>query len=220
MTTLRLYTDGSCHPPGTIGGWAWILVREHSVASASDRTPGPSNHQRCELTAAIEGLTYLVASGVREVELLSDSRYVVGGMSSTGCTGCTGLGARRCGARVALRARQAARQPGAVGATPRTGWLPRRQLAPRARPPAEKGHERRRPLQQRGRCTGVGGPPGLRSATLNGGINTRRLLVRDKGNSVVRATTTTFASTSRRDRTSLALAGPPRGPSPGQDAGR
>jgi ribonuclease HI len=90
MTTLRLYTDGSCHPPGTIGGWAWILVREHSVASASGRTPGPSNHQRCELTAAIEGLTYLVASGVREVELLSDSRYVVGGMSSTGCTGCTG----------------------------------------------------------------------------------------------------------------------------------
>jgi ribonuclease HI len=65
-------------------------LREHFVASASDRTPGPSNHQRCELTAAIEGLTYLVASGVREVELLSDSRYVVGGMSSTGCTGCTG----------------------------------------------------------------------------------------------------------------------------------
>jgi ribonuclease HI len=31
-----------------------------------------------------------VASGVREVELLSDSRYVIGGMSSTGCTGCTG----------------------------------------------------------------------------------------------------------------------------------
>ena len=31
-----------------------------------------------------------MASGVREVELLSDSRYVVGGMSSTGCTGCTG----------------------------------------------------------------------------------------------------------------------------------
>jgi ribonuclease HI len=71
-------------------GWAWILVDEHPVASGSGKTPAPSNHQRCELTAAIEGLTYLVASGVREVELLSDSRYVVGGMSSTGCTGCTG----------------------------------------------------------------------------------------------------------------------------------
>jgi ribonuclease HI len=43
-----------------------------------------------EVTAAIEGLTYLVTSGIRKVELLSDSRHVVGGMSSTGCTGCTG----------------------------------------------------------------------------------------------------------------------------------
>ena len=42
------------------------------------------------MIAAIEGLTHLVASGVREVELLSDSRHVVGGMSATGCIGCTG----------------------------------------------------------------------------------------------------------------------------------
>jgi ribonuclease HI len=90
MTALRLYTDGSCHPPGAVGGWAWILVDEHPLDSRSGKTPGPSNHQRCELTAAIEGLTYLVASGGREVEVLSDSRHVVGGMSSTGCTGCTG----------------------------------------------------------------------------------------------------------------------------------
>jgi ribonuclease HI len=70
MTALRLYTDGSCYSPGTVGGSAWILVSEHPVASGSGKTPGPSNHQRCEVTAAIEGLTYLVASGIREVELL------------------------------------------------------------------------------------------------------------------------------------------------------
>jgi ribonuclease HI len=90
MTALRLYTDGSCHPPGAVGGWAWILVNEHAVGSDSGVTPGPSNHQQCEVIAAIEGLTHLVASGVREVELLSDSRHVVGGMSATGCIGCTG----------------------------------------------------------------------------------------------------------------------------------
>jgi ribonuclease HI len=90
MTVLRLYTDGSCPAPGAVGGWAWIVVSEHPVDSGSGKTPGPSTHQRCEVTAAIEGLVYLVASGVREVELLSDSRYVVGGMSSTGCKGCTG----------------------------------------------------------------------------------------------------------------------------------
>jgi ribonuclease HI len=90
MTALRLYTDGSCYPPGTVGGWAWILVNEHAVGSDSGVTLGPSNHQQCEVIAAIEGLTHLVASGVREVELLSDSRHVVGGMSATGCIGCTG----------------------------------------------------------------------------------------------------------------------------------
>jgi ribonuclease HI len=62
MTVLRLYTDGSCPAPGAVGGWAWILVSEHPVDSGWRKTPGPSTHQRCEVTAAIEGLVYLVAS--------------------------------------------------------------------------------------------------------------------------------------------------------------
>lgn len=37
MTALRLYTDGSCPAPGAVGGWAWILVSEHPVASTRDR---------------------------------------------------------------------------------------------------------------------------------------------------------------------------------------
>jgi hypothetical protein len=41
MTALRLYTDGSCYPPGTVGGWAWILVNEHAVGSDSGVTLGP-----------------------------------------------------------------------------------------------------------------------------------------------------------------------------------
>lgn len=87
---LRLYTDGSCPTPGTAGGWAWIAVRGDADTRASGPIAAPSTHQVAEVTAAIEGLTYLVASGIREVELLSDSRYVVGGMSATGCKGCTG----------------------------------------------------------------------------------------------------------------------------------
>jgi len=42
---LRLYTDGSCAAPGEVGGWAWILVGEHAVASGSGVTPGSSTHQ-------------------------------------------------------------------------------------------------------------------------------------------------------------------------------
>jgi ribonuclease HI len=91
MTALRLYTDGSCQSSGAIvGGWAWILVREHPVACDAGDTFERPNQHRCELTAAIKGLTYLLEQGIGEVELVSDSRHMVGGMSATGCTGCTG----------------------------------------------------------------------------------------------------------------------------------
>jgi ribonuclease HI len=87
MTALRLYTDGSCAAPGAVGGWAWILVGDHVVACASGATLDSSTHQAAEVTAAVEGLAYLVASGIPEIELVSDSRYVVDGMSSHGRTG-------------------------------------------------------------------------------------------------------------------------------------
>jgi ribonuclease HI len=87
MTALRLYTDGSCAAPGAVGGWAWILVRDHVVACGSGVTPGSSTHQAAEVTAAIAGLAYVVAFGIHEVELISDSRYLVDGMSSHGHTG-------------------------------------------------------------------------------------------------------------------------------------
>jgi ribonuclease HI len=90
MTAFRLYTDGSCPAPGAADGWAWILVSDDVMDSGSGGILAPSNHQVAEVTAAIEGVTYLFASGVHEAELLSDSRYLVGGMSSTGCIGCTG----------------------------------------------------------------------------------------------------------------------------------
>ena len=92
MTALRLLHGRRLPstPPGSVGGWAWIVVEEHAVCSDSGVTRGPSNHQQCQVIAAIEGLTRLVASDVRKVELLSYSRHVVGGMSATGCIGCTG----------------------------------------------------------------------------------------------------------------------------------
>lgn len=45
MSALRLYTDGSCHPPGAVGGWAWIVGDDHVVVSDSGKTPGSSTHQ-------------------------------------------------------------------------------------------------------------------------------------------------------------------------------
>ena len=72
-----------------------MLVSKHAETSDSGTTPGSSTHMAAELTAAIEGLAYLVASGVREVELLSDSMYLVGGMSANDCPGWAHAAAER-----------------------------------------------------------------------------------------------------------------------------
>lgn len=95
VAALRLYTDGSCPTPGAAGGWAWIAVRGDAETRASGPIPAPSNHQKAELIAAIEGLTYVVESEVREVELLSDSKHVVEGMRSYGDTGWAHAAAKR-----------------------------------------------------------------------------------------------------------------------------
>jgi ribonuclease HI len=95
MASLRLYTDGSCYPSGTVGGWAWILVDDDVVDSDSGTTPAPSTHQKCELTAAIEGLAHVTAVGVREVTLLSDSKYLVEGAISKERTGWAHVASKR-----------------------------------------------------------------------------------------------------------------------------
>jgi ribonuclease HI len=95
MSELRLYTDGSCASPGAVGGWAWVLVNDQPIARGSGVTPGSSTHNAAELTAAIEGLTHLVASGVHTVEVCPDSRYLVGGMSANDESGWAHAAAAR-----------------------------------------------------------------------------------------------------------------------------
>jgi ribonuclease HI len=76
---VRLYADGSCHGNPGPGGWAAILEyegREREIVGAMRAT---TNNQM-ELTAVLEGLRAL-----REpcrVEVYTDSRYVVDGMTS------------------------------------------------------------------------------------------------------------------------------------------
>lgn len=79
--TWVAYTDGACAPtnPGP-SGWGVVLL----APGAPSRTEhygyiGPGTNQIAELTAAIEGLAR-VPSGAA-VELVSDSQYVLKGLS-------------------------------------------------------------------------------------------------------------------------------------------
>lgn len=77
-----LHTDGACSGNPGPGGWAAIL--SHPATGAVKRLSGGearTTNNRMELTAAIEGLRALKADRPRRVHLVSDSEYVIRGLT-------------------------------------------------------------------------------------------------------------------------------------------
>lgn len=79
MKRVKLYTDGSCHGNPGPGGWAAILDYQGKRRELSGAEPATTNNQM-ELRAVIEGLRALKEPCI--VEIWTDSRYVVDGMTS------------------------------------------------------------------------------------------------------------------------------------------
>lgn len=79
MKRVALYADGSCHGNPGPGGWAAILEYEGKSRELVGAERSTTNN-RMELRAVIEGLRALREPC--EVEVWSDSRYVIDGMTS------------------------------------------------------------------------------------------------------------------------------------------
>jgi ribonuclease HI len=70
---ITVYTDGACRGNPGPGGWAWAVP---GGAFASGADPATTN-QRMEIMAALEALRTLTADGASDVDVVSDSTYVV-----------------------------------------------------------------------------------------------------------------------------------------------
>lgn len=79
---VLVYTDGACSGNPGPGGWAAILVHAATgkEKKLSGGDPGTTNN-KMELTGAIEGLKAIDASKRRRVHLVSDSEYVIRGLT-------------------------------------------------------------------------------------------------------------------------------------------
>ena len=77
-----IYTDGGCRGNPGVGGWGFLLIDRRS-GQALERRGGEDHttNNRMEMLAAIEGLRALKAPA-GEVEVRSDSRYLVDMCSS------------------------------------------------------------------------------------------------------------------------------------------
>ena len=78
MKTVTLYTDGACSGNPGPGGWGAILEYKGHEREMSGGEENTTNN-RMELTAVIRGLMALKEPWV--VELYSDSKYVIDGLS-------------------------------------------------------------------------------------------------------------------------------------------
>ena len=78
MKTVTLYTDGACSGNPGPGGWGAILEYKGHIREMSGGEESTTNN-RMELTAVIRGLQALKESC--SVELYSDSKYVIDGLS-------------------------------------------------------------------------------------------------------------------------------------------
>lgn len=79
MKKIELFTDGSCLGNPGNGGWCAILRYRDKEKILSNKEANTTNN-RMELTAVIEGLKALKEPC--EVELYSDSKYVLDGLNS------------------------------------------------------------------------------------------------------------------------------------------
>ncbi|MEK6675240.1 MAG: ribonuclease HI [Planctomycetota bacterium] len=79
---IILYTDGACSGNPGPGGWAAILKQPHTnkVKRLSGGEPDTTNN-RMELTGAIEGLRAIKPTKRWRVCLVSDSQYVIFGLT-------------------------------------------------------------------------------------------------------------------------------------------
>jgi ribonuclease HI len=77
-----IYTDGACSGNPGPGGWAAILKHPASgkVQTLTGGAPDTTNN-RMELTAPIEGMRSLKSGRRWKVEVVSDSEYLVRGMT-------------------------------------------------------------------------------------------------------------------------------------------
>jgi ribonuclease HI len=70
---LTVYTDGACRGNPGPGGWAWAVPGGRFASGADPAT----TNQRMEIMAALEALRSLTTSGAPDIEVVSDSTYVV-----------------------------------------------------------------------------------------------------------------------------------------------
>lgn len=81
MSILNIYTDGSCHTPTGVGGYAGILTVQDQVIATLSGQVSDTTSNRMELLAVLKSWYYVQEKNFPHltINLYTDSQYVYNG---------------------------------------------------------------------------------------------------------------------------------------------
>lgn len=79
MSDFIVYTDGACSGNPGPGGWAFVAVESSGTGTKIESSGSELNttNNRMELTAVINGISFIKAIAYSSMLILTDSRYIV-----------------------------------------------------------------------------------------------------------------------------------------------
>ena len=75
----RIYTDGSYDNRSKVGSWSIVIVDHEGLKLKSGIMEDTTNNQM-ELMAVLKSLEYAVQKCIRDIEIITDSMYVLNGV--------------------------------------------------------------------------------------------------------------------------------------------
>ena len=79
MSDFIIYTDGACSGNPGPGGWAFVAVESSGTCTKVESSGSELNttNNRMELTAVINGISFIKAIAYSSMLILTDSKYIV-----------------------------------------------------------------------------------------------------------------------------------------------
>lgn len=78
---IKIYTDGAYAPSRNKGGWAFVVIKDNKKIHSSFFGEKETTNNRMEIQAVIEAIIWAKENKLTEIEIFTDSMYVIGTMS-------------------------------------------------------------------------------------------------------------------------------------------
>lgn len=78
---IKIYTDGAYAPSRNKGGWAFVVIKDNKKIHSSFFSEEETTNNRMEIQAVIEAIIWAKENKLTEIEIFTDSMYVIGTMS-------------------------------------------------------------------------------------------------------------------------------------------